>query len=188
MLPALQRYLETVQPVLVKPPPIAFDWLTISAGDHIVSKDALGGDAGKKVNLSEYCIAKKPVTNAQYKLFVDATGRDEPYGWKDGNIPQGKEEKPVVNITWTDATAFCKWASKEMKQGVRLPTEVEWERAMLQLDMAAIVLEWTDTPYRSEWHVAMRREGNSASRRWRDRKFGKSVRRGIRVVCVPISR
>jgi formylglycine-generating enzyme required for sulfatase activity len=36
---------------------------------------------------------------------------------------------PVEEVTWNDATEFCKKLSEKTRQAVRLPTEAEWEYA-----------------------------------------------------------
>jgi len=91
--------------------------VTIPAGEFLYGEDK------QRIRLPEYRIAKTPVTNAQYKAFVDATGYPAPDHWENGQIPQGKADHPVVNVNWEDALAFCVWA------GCRLPTEKEWEKA-----------------------------------------------------------
>jgi serine/threonine-protein kinase len=86
------------------------------------------------VILSDYYISKYPVTNEEYKAFVDATGHPvphkketwaEPYNWDRENrtYPAGRGKHPVVLVSYDDALAYCEWAKK------RLPTEAEWEKA-----------------------------------------------------------
>ena len=75
-----------------------------------------------------------PVTNAVYRAFIEATGR--PWASRDGLLP-ARTNAPAVDVTWHDARAFCTWLTNEwraagrigQKDIVRLPTEVEWERA-----------------------------------------------------------
>lgn len=61
------------------------------------------------------------VTNAQYQIFMDATGRSAPDYWSDLNY--NAPDHPVVGVSWHDAVAYAAWAGK------RLPTEAEWEKA-----------------------------------------------------------
>ena len=82
-----------------------------------------------KVDLERYWIAKTPVTNAQYRLFVEATGRAAPTHWENGSIQRGMESHPVVNVTWHDALAYCRWLSKATGKVITLPSEAEWEKA-----------------------------------------------------------
>ncbi len=95
---------------------IGIDMIKIPAGDFLY------GDDNKKMYLGDYHLAKTAVTNAQYKVFVEATGHRQPSHWKGGDIPKGKENHPVVEVSWGDAQAFCHWT------GLRLPTEQEWEK------------------------------------------------------------
>ncbi len=74
-------------------------------------------------------VGKYPITNAQYKRFVDATRHQAPRHWSGGSIPEGKEDHPVVWVSWDDARAYCRWLANETGQAVRLPTEAEWEKA-----------------------------------------------------------
>lgn len=76
-----------------------------------------------KVTVGPFYMDKYEVTNRKYKAFVDATKRRPPDFWTGGHIPQGKENHPVVFVSWDDADAYCKWADK------RLPKETEWEKA-----------------------------------------------------------
>ncbi|MHB2017005.1 MAG: formylglycine-generating enzyme family protein [Candidatus Xenobia bacterium] len=73
-------------------------------------------------HLEAYAIDKYPVTNAQFAAFVKATGYEAQGDWRSQFTP-GKENHPVVLVTWYDASAYAKWAGK------RLPTEAEWEKA-----------------------------------------------------------
>lgn len=107
-----------------------FDWVTIPAGAFIMGSDpksdpnAWDDDQPRQmVELAEFQIARVPVTNLQYRAFVEATGYVSPAHWVGEAIPPGKDNHPVVEITWYDALNFCTWAM------VRLPTEAEWEKA-----------------------------------------------------------
>ncbi len=95
---------------------IGIEMVTIPAGEFLY------GEKKERVHVPEYAMAKTPVTNAQYKAFVEVTGHEPPRHWKEGRIPKDKEAHPVVNVNWRDAMAFCGWA------GCRLPSEQEWEK------------------------------------------------------------
>ncbi|HQU31220.1 MAG: formylglycine-generating enzyme family protein [Planctomycetia bacterium] len=109
--------------------------------DHNIEAERLENEIPQhKVYLNAYLIDKYPVTNAQYKKFIESGGYMQKTFWSDDGwqyIVQTKPlenneldgafhdqaDCPVVNISWYEAEAFASWAGK------RLPTEAEWEKA-----------------------------------------------------------
>ena len=75
-------------------------------------------------------IAQFPVTNGDYAKFVKDTGHQPPRYWKSGTFPAGKENHPVLWVSFRDAEAYCAWlGTKDTAHTYRLPTAAEWETA-----------------------------------------------------------
>ncbi len=107
----------------------------VPAGEFLLGsdpiKDKLGSDHEQPQHilyLPDYYLARTPVTNAQYAAFIQAAQHEPPRHWTDGKPPNGKADHPVVNVTWHDATAYCRWLAELTRKPYRLPTEAEWEK------------------------------------------------------------
>jgi formylglycine-generating enzyme required for sulfatase activity len=115
---------------------------TIKAKDNkemilIQAGEFLFGANKQSMTLPAYYIDRVPVTNAEYKVFVDATNASFPPHWRQGKPLPGTESHPVTQVTWFDAAAYAKWAGK------RLPTGPEWEKAARGTD--GRIYPWGDT-------------------------------------------
>ena len=97
-------------------------------------------------------LGKYEVTVGQFRRFTDDTGykteaekdglggwgydaalgkcrgRDPKFNWRNPGFAQ-TDDQPVLDVTWNDAVAFCKWLSRKEGKTYRLPTEAEWEYA-----------------------------------------------------------
>ena len=73
--------------------------------------------------LEEFWIAKTPITNAEYAIFIKDTGYEAPNHWENNTFPTKIADHPVVNVTWHDAKEYADWA------GLELPTDEMWEIA-----------------------------------------------------------
>lgn len=83
-------------------------------------------------HLDEYWISKYPVTNRIYKAFISNTDHSKPLNINDKVVDNNSH--PVVDVSWYDARAFCKWAREVSNRRIRLPTESEWEKAARGVD------------------------------------------------------
>jgi gamma-glutamyl hercynylcysteine S-oxide synthase len=99
------------------------------------------------LEMKSFWIDKYPVTNAEFKKFVDAAHyhpkddlnflRD----WHDGMFPEGAGDKPVTYVSLEDARAYAAWAGK------RLPHDWEWQYAAQGNDGRMY-------PWGNEWNAA----------------------------------
>jgi formylglycine-generating enzyme required for sulfatase activity len=135
--------------------PSPFEWCEIPAGPVTIEYSETDH---KTFDVPTFWMAKYPITNAQYQVFVDAEGgyrdpawwgfSDEAKLWR--RERESKEPKktwfvgdnlPRTNITWYEALAFCQWLTQsaaQVKSGfnaallssvlITLPTEGQWQR------------------------------------------------------------
>jgi formylglycine-generating enzyme required for sulfatase activity len=124
---------------MVKIPEADFDFKV--AGIEIEGSNDIGvdvqypwEDAARRfhnhpMHVQSFWIDKYPVTNAQFKKFMDAA-HYHPYDdlnflreWSHGSFPAGWDNRPVTWVSLEDARAYAAWAGK------RLPHEWEWQYA-----------------------------------------------------------
>ena len=99
----------------------------------------------KTVPITDFAIARYPVTNGWYRSFIDDKGYKKPEYWSDEGRrwlgatgvthPRLWHERkwscpnaPVVGVSWYEADAFARWLTATRHDGneYRLPTQDEW--------------------------------------------------------------
>jgi rhamnogalacturonan endolyase len=84
---------------------------------------------GEIINISDFEILDHPVTNLEYKAFIDDTKYPSPLHWEKGMIPIGKEDYPVIFVNRDDVEAYTTWLTKITGRIHRIPTTKEFEIA-----------------------------------------------------------
>jgi sulfatase modifying factor 1 len=112
---ALQAQTTTQYPVMIK----------IKGGSFTIGGTENDEKPVHSVTVDDFSMGKYEITVAQYKAFCKATGRTMPKTPSWGV----KDNYPIVNVNFNDATDYCNWLSKVTSKKYRLPTEGEWEYA-----------------------------------------------------------
>jgi len=122
----------------------------VPAGEFLMG--SWTGDADerpmRRVYLDAYFFDKDQLTVGEYAKFLDATSHSVPSDWNIMSRAMHKN-RPIVNVDWADAAAYCKWAGK------RQPTEAEWEKAARGTD--GRTYPWGDEPP-TKFHGNMNKE------------------------------
>jgi gamma-glutamyl hercynylcysteine S-oxide synthase len=101
-----------------------------------------------RMSVHSFYIDRTPVTNAEFKKFLDATKyhpKDDHnfvHDWRDAKYQDGRGRKPVTWVAIEDARAYAEWAGK------RLPHEWEWQYAAQSSDGRVY-------PWGNEWNTNM---------------------------------
>lgn len=99
-------------------------------------------------------LAKYPVTNAQFQIFINDGGYENEKWWegiKKMVLQRSSWQEPNApreTVSWFEAVAFCRWLSARTGRVIRLPTEWEWQQAATGGNPAY------EYPWGTEWDAA----------------------------------
>jgi formylglycine-generating enzyme required for sulfatase activity len=130
--------------------PLPFEWCYIPAGKVTIEygewkNDQYNVTSRKDFEVAAFHMAKYPITNAQFEVFVTAKDgyrdarwwdySDEAKAWRAKNV-QAQESTfdgghcPRTDVSWYEAVAFCQWLDAQVSgSGITLPTDQQWQRA-----------------------------------------------------------
>jgi formylglycine-generating enzyme required for sulfatase activity len=116
------------------------------------------------VEVPTFYIARYEVTVAQYRAFASATNRDIEFD------ATGSPDRPIANVSWTDAVAYARWLQENLRawsdtppelrrllnEGWRvgIPSEAEWEKAARGTDGRIFPWGMTATRERANFRSA----------------------------------
>ena len=105
--------------------------IAIPGGEFVMGRDDRRPDErpARTVRIGPFRAAPRPVSNAQYAVFMAHSGATAPRFFAEPRFSQA--EQPVVGVSWHEARAYCAWLSQASGTPLRLPSEAEREFAAL---------------------------------------------------------
>lgn len=103
-------------------------WMGAAAGEDGANEKE---QTQREMMVPEFWIGKYAVTRAQWnmaRLQLSKVPADMPSRRTNGSIEEGPN-RPVENVFWTDAVAFCQWLSVRSHKAYKLPSGAQWEYA-----------------------------------------------------------
>ncbi|MGH8068217.1 MAG: SUMF1/EgtB/PvdO family nonheme iron enzyme [Candidatus Entotheonellia bacterium] len=114
-------------------------WMGSTKRDAWASEDEM---PRRRITLPDYYVSRYPVTVAQFRAFVEASGHQP----GDEGCLDGLPNHPVVWVSWAEALKYCDWVTGRLREWsgtpeplatllrtkgwiVTLPSEAEWEKA-----------------------------------------------------------
>lgn len=100
------------------------EMISIPTGSFLMGNkdDVIAMPVHKVVISKPFAISKYEITFADYDMFAQATKRPQP-----ADNRWGRDNRPVINVSFDDARAYAQWLSQTTGKKYRLPTEAEWE-------------------------------------------------------------
>ena len=90
----------------------SLDGFVLIKGGEFFSGDVAVNKNRSLVRVDDFEILDHPVTNQEFKCFIDATGHPAPLHWKNGQIPADKDNFPVIYVNRHDVDAYLNWISE----------------------------------------------------------------------------
>jgi formylglycine-generating enzyme required for sulfatase activity len=134
--------------------PDPFEWIFIPAGSVELIRPPYAKVASLTVHVDSFYMAKYPITNAQFAVYVKERGRPQRWHSRFEEPPFNHPLQPVFDLLWYDAMKFCEWITEKTGRLVTLPTDAQWQRAAQGDDNRRF--PWGDT-----WDVTYCNTGSS---------------------------
>jgi formylglycine-generating enzyme required for sulfatase activity len=103
---------------------VAACWRHVGVEEEWISKEC----PQYEVDVKSFAIGRFPVTNLEYRLFLEDTGSVWlPSSWLLGTYPACFSNHPVWTVPPEAASAYALWLARRTNRCFRLPSEAEWE-------------------------------------------------------------